>query len=79
MIVRKEVDLNAPLSDDQKKMLEDLAIRPVCPDEDCPEIDMSEENLSRLIKRIPNKDDYNRPKSSEIAVAVVKSKIEENN
>lgn len=79
MIVRKEVDLNAPLSDDQKKMLEDLATRPVCPDEDCPEIDMSEENLSRLMSQIPDKGNYNRPKSSEIAVAVVKSKIEENN
>ena len=38
MIVCKEIDLNKPLSTEQKEMLENLkAVSPV-PDEDCPEL-----------------------------------------
>ncbi len=36
MIVRKEIDLNAPLTASQMEMLNDLEARPVTPDEDCP-------------------------------------------
>lgn len=38
MIIRKEIDFNKPLTDEQKKMLEELKTRPVTPDEDCPEL-----------------------------------------
>ena len=38
MIIRKEIDFNEPLTDEQKKMLEELKIRPVTPDDDCPEL-----------------------------------------
>ena len=38
MIIRKEIDFNEPLTDEQKKMLEELKTRPVTPDEDCPEL-----------------------------------------
>lgn len=38
MTIRKEIEMNAPLSDEQKKMLEALKDRPVTPDEECPEL-----------------------------------------
>ncbi len=38
MIIRKEIDFNKPLTDEQKKMLEELKARPVTPDDDCPEL-----------------------------------------
>lgn len=38
MIIRKEIDFSKPLTDEQKKMLEELKTRPVMPDEDCPEL-----------------------------------------
>ena len=38
MTIRKEIDFHTPLTDQQKKMLEELRERPVTPDEDCPEI-----------------------------------------
>lgn len=38
MIVRKEIDLNKPLTPSQIEMLTALASRPVTPDEDCPEL-----------------------------------------
>ena len=38
MIVRKEIDLNKPLTPSQVEMLTALASRPVTPDEDCPEL-----------------------------------------
>lgn len=38
MIIRKEIDFNKPLTDKQKKMLEELRERPVTPDDDCPEL-----------------------------------------
>ncbi|MDE6425721.1 MAG: BrnA antitoxin family protein [Ruminococcus sp.] len=38
MIIRKEIDFNKPLTDEQKKMLEELKTRPVTPDNDCPEL-----------------------------------------
>lgn len=38
MIVRKEMDLNQPLSPAQAEMLSKLESRPVTPDEDCPEL-----------------------------------------
>ena len=38
MIIRKDIDLNTPLTAAQTEMLEALADRPVTPDEDCPEL-----------------------------------------
>ncbi|MDE5557573.1 MAG: BrnA antitoxin family protein [Ruminococcus sp.] len=38
MTIRKEIDFNKPLTDEQKKMLEELKTRPVTPDDDCPEL-----------------------------------------
>ena len=38
MIIRKDIDLNTPLTTAQAEMLEALADRPVTPDEDCPEL-----------------------------------------
>ena len=37
MIIRKEIDMKKPLTDEQKQMLEALKTRPVTPDEDCPD------------------------------------------
>ena len=48
MIIRKEIDLDQPLTDAQKKMLEDLKTRPVQPDEDCPEL--TAEQLSQMVR-----------------------------
>ncbi len=38
MNIRKEIDLNQPLTDTQLKMLKDLEAREVQTDEDCPEL-----------------------------------------
>lgn len=38
MIIRKEIDMNEPLTAEQRKMLDALAARPAVPDEDCPEL-----------------------------------------
>lgn len=38
MIIRKEIDFNKPLTDEQKKMLEELKSRPAISDDDCPEL-----------------------------------------
>lgn len=48
MIIRKEIDLNEPLTAEQKQMLEALKEKPVQPDEDCPEL--TAEQLSRLAR-----------------------------
>ncbi len=48
MIIRKEIDLDQPLTDAQKKMLEDLKTRHVQPDEDCPEL--TAEQLSQMVR-----------------------------
>ena len=47
MIIRKEISLDAPLTEDQKQMLESLKERPVVPDEDCPEL--TADQLGRMI------------------------------
>lgn len=46
MTIRREIDLNEPLTAEQRKMLEALKERPVTPDADCPEL--TAEQLSRL-------------------------------
>lgn len=48
MTIRKEIDLNKPLTAEQKQMLETLKTRPVQPDEDCPEL--TSEQLSQLVR-----------------------------
>lgn len=42
MIVRKEIDLNQPLTPTQEEMLNKLASGPITPDEDCPELTMEQ-------------------------------------
>ena len=48
MLIRKEIDLNEPLTAEQKQMLEALKEKPVQPDEDCPEL--TDEQLRRLAR-----------------------------
>ena len=48
MLIRKEIDLNEPLTAEQKQMLETLKEKPVQPDEDCPEL--TAEQLSQLAR-----------------------------
>lgn len=49
-VIRKYLEeINRPLTEEQKKMLEEMNNRPVCPDEDCPEL--TEEQLSQM-KRV---------------------------
>lgn len=48
MTIRKEIDLNAPLTEEQKEMLEALKTRPVHPDEDCPEL--TAKQLSQMVR-----------------------------
>jgi len=48
MTIRKEIDLNKPLTIEQKQMLDALKTRPVQPDEDCPEL--TAEQLSKMVR-----------------------------
>ena len=52
MIIRKEIDLNKPLTEEQKKMLENLKTRPVQPDEDCPELRREERKKQTVTIRL---------------------------
>ena len=47
-MIRKDIDLKAPLTEAQKQMLERLKDRPVQPDEDCPEL--TAEQLSQMVR-----------------------------
>ena len=38
MIIRKDVDIDIPLTASQRKMLNDMQHRPAQPDKDCPEL-----------------------------------------
>lgn len=49
MIVRKEIDLDQPLTPTQVEMLNALASRPISPDEDCPELTTEQLNQFRRI------------------------------
>lgn len=51
MIIRKEIDINAPLTDEQKKMLKASEKIPIVFDEDYPEL--TEEQLKKLSKASP--------------------------
>ena len=48
MTIRKEIDLNKPLTAEQKQMLDALKTRPVQPDEECPEL--TAEQLSQMMR-----------------------------
>lgn len=54
MIVRRRIDLNAPLTKDQIDMLEKLKSREVVPDDDCPEL--TEYQLSQF-RRVSKNDE----------------------
>ena len=49
MIVRKEIDLDQPLTPTQEEMLNALESRPISPDEDCPELTTEQLNQFRRI------------------------------
>ena len=48
MIIRKEIDFSEPLTEEQKKMLEEMESRPAMPDEECPEL--TADQLAMLAK-----------------------------
>jgi len=48
MIIRREINLNAPLTAEQHSMLEELKNRAVQPDEECPELTV--EQLNHLVR-----------------------------
>lgn len=52
LIIRKEIDLDKPLTDEQKIMLEKLKSIPSQPDEDCPEL--TDEQLRQMVKKVRN-------------------------
>lgn len=52
MVIRKEIDLNKPLTPAQIEMLSALATRPFSPSEDCPEL--TPEQLAKF-KRVSAK------------------------
>ena len=49
MTIRKEIDLNAPLTEKQKEMLKKMAEMPVTFDDDSPEL--SEEQLKEFRRK----------------------------
>lgn len=49
MIVRKEIDLDQPLTPTQEEMLNALESRPISPDEDCHELTTEQLNQFRRI------------------------------
>lgn len=61
MIIRKELNLQTPLTNSQKKMLSALETRLVTPDEDCPEL--TEEQLSKF-RRIAEENRAERRKQT---------------
>ena len=56
MDIRKDIDLNKPLTDAQTEMLDALAKRPVTPDEDCPELTATQIAMFRRISEV-NRDE----------------------
>lgn len=53
MIIRKEIDLDAPLTESQKQMLKKMQERPAQPDEDCPEL--TDEQIINMIRKDKNR------------------------
>lgn len=47
MIMRKEIDFNEPLTEEQKEMLSKMQSREAVPDEDSPEL--TQEQLNKLV------------------------------
>lgn len=58
MIIRKEIDLNKPLTAEQKKMLETLKAKPAQPDEDC--LELTAEQISQMMKLAETRRDERR-------------------
>ena len=48
MIIRKDIDLSKPLTEEQKRMLDAMEAAPAKPDDDCPEL--TSEQLSQLAR-----------------------------
>lgn len=61
MIIQKDIDIKAPLTDEQRAMLEALKTRPVQPDEDCPEL--TDEQLQQLVRVSELRKDERRKQS----------------
>ncbi len=61
MNIRKEIDVYAPVTDEQKKMLEEASVKSVSFDENCPEL--SDEEMMEF-KRISDKNREERRKQT---------------
>ena len=48
MMILKDINIDAPLTESQRQMIEALQDRPVEPDEDCPEL--TAEQLSQMVR-----------------------------
>ena len=55
MIIRKEIDIHAPLTDSQRKMLETIKDRPIEFDEDCPALTKEQLTQKESIGRTPRR------------------------
>ena len=54
MVVRKDIDINKPLSDDEKKMLERVDKMPIVYDEDSPELTPEQLTEFRRVSEMRN-------------------------
>ncbi len=54
MVVRKDIDINKPLSDDKKKMLERADKMPIVYDEDSPELTLEQLTEFRRVSEMRN-------------------------
>lgn len=64
MIVRKDIDLNAPLNRKQKKMLTDASEKPIIYDEDAPELS------TKQLKEFKRISDINRSERRKQTVTI---------
>ncbi len=56
MIIRKEIDVEKTLTDEQIKMLDEMNSKPVEPDEDCPELTAEQLNQLALLAEARRED-----------------------
>lgn len=66
-IIRREIDLNQPLTEEQKKMLQNLSDAPAVPDEDFPEL--TDEELQGFYKLSEQRKEERRKPSVTIRIS----------
>ena len=76
MMIRREINLDAPLTEAQKQMLEALKDRPVQPDEDCPEL--TAEQLSQMVRVSEQRREERMVQDPEYAEEIRRKKDEQN-